>query len=61
MLMNGRFMNIEVERKGDSDMGFHTSKDMEVNEKAWGRLRADQPERRGDEMKWEGIPDYKWL
>lgn len=37
-----RFMNAEVERKGDCNMGFHTSKDTEMNEIAWGRLNTSQ-------------------
>ena len=43
------FMTVEVERKGDCHMGFHTSEDMEMSEIAWGRLNIDQPDGRGDE------------
>lgn len=49
VLKKGKFMTVEVERKGDCNMGFHTSKDMEMNEIAWGRLNIDQPDGRGDE------------
>lgn len=54
----GRFMNVEVERKGDCNMGFHTSKDTEMNEIAWGRLNTSQT---GGETKRPGTPDSKWL
>ena len=43
-------MSVEVERKGDCNMGFRTSKDTEMNGIAWGRLNTDQPGRKGDEM-----------